>query len=477
MPDNTNPSSSNNNDNSSKNNEHVGGLVCLHPSHRKCRRGINPVSFVVISFLAVILIGAVLLMLPGAARNEPTSFLDALFTATSATCVTGLVVKDTATHFSLFGQLVILVLIQIGGLGYMTITTFFALLIGRKVGVSSRLILKENLNLSTASGVVRLVRRVLFFVAIIEGLGALILFIRWKMLGFGFLKAAKYGIFHSVSAFNNAGFDVIGNFRSLTPYAGDPAIILTIAGLIITGGLGFIVISNLYEVFFYKKRPVLQTKIVITATLLLIICGALLIFAFENNNAGTLKNLSPLEKSLGSFFQSVTARTAGFNSIDIGKMTINSLLVLIFLMFIGASPGGTGGGIKTVTFVVVFAAILSHIKGKKETEIGERSIEDDLVMKAMSVFIISFLLIIIITFLLCAANQFSYTQNLFETASAFGTVGLSTGITPMLNPISKMLVSFTVFVGRVGVLSFILSLYAAKSLNKVRLPKEELSVG
>jgi len=438
---------------------------------------INPVAFVVLSFLAIIIIGAILLWLPFSSKQGPTSLIDAFFTATSATCVTGLVVKDTATHFSLFGQIVILLLIQLGGLGYMTITSFFALLIGKRLGFSSRLILKEHLNMSSLAGVFKLAQRVLFFVLSIELIGAAILFFRWKALGMSFWGSVKYGIFHAVSAFNNAGFDVTGGFRSLMPYVGDPWIIFTISFLIIAGGLGFIVISNMYEALFYKKRISLQTKIVVVVTILLIIIGALLVFAFESAGSAAMSGLSVKEKVYASYFQSVSARTAGFNSIDIGRMTLNGLMILIILMFIGASPGGTGGGIKTVTFAVILAAVIAFVKGKKETEIRDRSIDDALVMKSMTIFILSLFLILGVTFLLCAFNDFLFFQNLFEATSAFGTVGLSTGITPLLNIPSKIIISFTVFVGRVGILSFILSLYTAKNLNKVRLPKEELSVG
>jgi len=218
----------------------------------------NPIAIVLLSFLGVILIGAILLLLPFASKGEPTSIIDALFTSTSATCVTGLVVKDTATHFSLFGQAVILLLIQIGGLGYMTITTFFAILVGRKLGLGTRLALKENLNLSSISGVVKLARRILVFIITLESIGGVILYLHWRKMGFGLWTAIKYAVFHSVSAFNNAGFDVMGGFKSLSDYASDPVVLFTISGLLIAGGLGFIVMSNIYEAVFtsggYRSR-------------------------------------------------------------------------------------------------------------------------------------------------------------------------------------------------------------------------------
>lgn len=471
------------------------GVFCLKKEHKNCKHGLNPVSVVVLSFLAVIVIGTFLLMLPFASKGEPTSFLDALFTSTSATCVTGLVVKDTLTHFSLFGQLVILLLIQIGGLGYMTVTTFFAMIIGRKLDFSHRLSLKESLNFFTPGGIFRFAKRIFFFIIVIEGIGALILYIRWRMLGFGIIKAFKYSVFHAVSAFNNAGFDLMGGFKSFTNYSGDWVILLTISILIILGGLGFIVLSQLYDMSFFKrglqlkvrlkeidftlgiKRLNLQSKIVIYTSVLLIIAGTLLLFVFEANNPSTLGGFSLKDKLLNSYFQSVTARTAGFNTIDIGSMNENSLLTLLFLMFIGGSPGGTGGGIKTVTFIIVLASIIAFVKGKKETDIGDRKVSDEVIMKALSIFVLALTLVASFTFLLCAFNNFGFLKNLFEVVSAFGTVGLTLGITPLLNPISKIIIAITIFIGRVGILSFILSIYTAKYINKVKLPEEELSVG
>jgi len=440
------------------------------------RRRVHPILFVVLSFFIVIIIGAILLTLPiSSSAGKWTNFVDALFTSTSATCVTGLVVKDTGTYFSLFGQIVILLMIQIGGLGYMTITTFFALLIGRKIQLNERVILQNNLNRPTLKQIIVFAKHVFFAVIIIEGIGSLILFFRWKYLGFW--KALKFGVFHAVSAFNNAGFDVVGNFKSLTEYVHDPIVNLTITFLIISGGIGFLVISNLYGFFVHKKKVSLQSKIVLLTTLFLIISGTFLILTFESRNPETLGKLSLGGKIYGAYFQSVSARTAGFNTIDIGKMTMAGLFTLIILMFIGASPGGTGGGIKTVTFTLLVFAIIALIREKQDTEIMNRSIPDRTIFKAMSIFIVSLMLVSLITLLLCAFNPFSFIQNLFETVSAFGTVGLSTGITPYLNTISKLLVSFTTFVGRVGVLSLILILAQRRSSGKVKLPEEEISVG
>ena len=440
------------------------------------KRRVNPVRFVVLSFLAVIITGTLLLSLPFAAQpGKSTSLVDALFTATSATCVTGLVVVDIATHYSLFGQIVVLLLIQIGGLGYMTITTFFALLIGQKIHLTNRVLLKESFNRPTVGQIITFTRRVFFSVAVIEIIGAFILFLRWRFLGFWI--AVKFGIFHSVSAFNNAGFDVIGNFKSFTEYVADPVVNLTITGLIIIGGLGFVVLSNVYDAIWHKRRLTLMSKIVLLTTIILIVSGTFLIYLFESGNPSTMGSLSLQGKVFGSYFQSVSARTAGFNSLDIGKMTAGGLFVLIILMFIGASPGGTGGGIKTVTFAVLLAAIAAWIKGKHETEVMNRSICDATIIKAMAIFIVSLLLVCTTTLLLCAFNPHTFLQNLFEIVSAFGTVGLSTGITPFLNTASKLTVSFTIFVGRVGVLSLFLMWRTQNNVCKIKLPEEEVSVG
>jgi trk system potassium uptake protein TrkH len=456
----------------------IGGVFCFDRAKKIIApKEMNPVMIIVLSFIAIILAGTLLLMLPFASKTTPLGFVDSLFTSTSATCVTGLVVKDTADQFSNFGQIIILFLIQIGGLGYMTLSTFFALLVGKKLGIGTRIALKENLNLSGISGVIRLARRVFFFIATIELLGVVALFFHFKSLGYGILSSIKYGVFHSVSAFNNAGFDLFGSFKSLTEFASDPLMLLIISALVIAGGLGFIVISNIYEAVFYKKRISLQTKIVILSSIGLIVIGSFLMFSSEISNQGTIGPMNFKDKIVNSIFQSISARTAGFNSIDIGNMTINGVFSLILLMFVGASPGGTGGGIKTVTLVVVLAAIYAFLKGKRETDIGNRSIDDHLVMKAMTVLILSLFLIIIITFILCEVNDFSFIRNLFETTSAFGTVGLSTGMTPFLNVWSKLIIAFTIFVGRIGILSFILSMYTTNYINKVHLPKEELSVG
>jgi len=437
---------------------------------------VNPVKFMLLSFAIVILMGTALLMLPASsAEGKQTSFIDALFTATSATCVTGLVVKDTGTYFSLFGQIVILVLIQIGGLGYMTLTTLLAILLKRLIPINNRIIFQENTGYPTLSQIIRFAQHVLSFVLVFEFSGAFILFLKWRNLGVE--KAIKYAIFHAVAAFNNAGFDVLGNFKSFTAYVADPVVNITIAALIISGGLGFIVLSNLYSRAVHKKRLSLHAKIVLTTTAVLIVGGALLIWVFEVNNAATLGGLSTTGKILAAFFQSVTARTAGFNTIQIGKMTTAGLMTLILLMFIGASPGGTGGGIKTVTLIVVLATIASYMRGKKRTEISNRSISQDTVIKAAAIIVLSLLFVYFNTMLLCAFNSFSFSQNIFETVSAFGTVGLSTGITPNLNMLSKLVLTIVMFIGRVGILAPLLLFKFYCSTCRITLPEEEVSVG
>jgi len=440
------------------------------------RYRVNPFKFLMASFAGIILIGTILLMLPvSSAEGKATPLIDALFTATSATCVTGLVVRDTGTYFSAFGQFVILILIQLGGLGYMTTMTLFAILLKRHIPVTQRIILQENMGYPTLSQIIVFAKHIFVSVFTFEAVGALILFFRWKNLGVS--TALKYSVFHSISAFNNAGFDVLGNFKSLTEYVYDPVVNITIMLLIIFGGIGFLVLSNIYNHLLYKKRLSLHSKLVICTTIVLIFIGALLIFAFESRNPETLGKLSPAGKILASLFQSVTSRTAGFNTIAIGKMTTAGLMVIIFLMFIGASPGGTGGGIKTVTFVVALSAIVSYVRGKNKTEIHNRSISQEAVTRAFAIIILSILFIYLNTMLLCAFNNFSVSQNLFEAVSAFGTVGLSTGITPQLNIASKIILIILMFIGRVGILSPILFLKYYHDACKVNLPEEEISVG
>jgi trk system potassium uptake protein TrkH len=433
---------------------------------------LRPSFVIVLSFLGVILVGAILLSLPiSSAQGKPTNFLDAYFTANSATCVTGLVVKDTGTYFSLFGLLVILCLIQIGGLGYMTFSTFLVLIFRHRMFISEKLIVMEALNLYSAKDVIAVLRKIFTIVFIVEGTGALILFLRW-LPELGFSKALLYGIFHSVSAFCNAGFSLPANYASLTSYVGDWIINLTITSLIIIGGIGFVVIVDLLQ----NQRRSLHTKIVLSTTACLLIFGTLLFFILEADNQKTLGPLPLPQKILASYFQAVTPRTAGFNTVDMGSLSTAAALLLMILMFIGASPGGTGGGIKTSTFTLVVATIWATLRNYRDTILFNRRIPAETVRRGFTIAALSLTLVAISTFLL-TSQKIELTKAAFEVFSAFGTVGLSMGITPYLSPIAKVVIIITMFIGRVGPLTLLLALTLGQKERKTEPPKEGISIG
>lgn len=450
------------------------------------KREFSPIQLVVMSYLVIILLGAILLAMPFASRaGQPTNFVDSLFTSTSAVAVTGLVVKDTGTYWSPIGQVIILLLIQIGGLGYITIFTFFLLVFQRKVTLKQEIMLKETLNNPTIREILKLSRHIFYFVVIFEGAGALILFLRFlNPLDYPNITLEKigisawHGVFSAVSAFNNAGFDLMGNFRSFTGYVTDPIVTFTIAGLIIAGGIGFSVLSDMYKTFRGRQQKMsYHSKIAIAATIFLIVSGTILVFILEYDNPKTIGNLNLPGKLMASYFQSVTARTAGFNTIATGYLTNATLLFVIALMFIGASPGGTGGGIKTTTATAIFYYVKSMIYRKNTVEIGNRRIPYDAVNKAVTILVISTTFIFFMTLIISSIEPFAFVRVLFEVVSAYGTVGLSTGITPFLSPISKLLIAFTMYAGRVGILSIILIFSMQLRRGKVLLAQEELTVG
>ena len=438
---------------------------------------LDPPKILVVGFASIILIGAILLTLPAATTNgHGLSFLNALFTATSATCVTGLVVVDTGTTFTIFGQIVILSLIQVGGLGFMTFATFFALLLGKKISLKERILLQESLNNLSMEGIVRLARRIIIFTGVIEFIGALILTVRFSF-DMPLRKAIYFGIFHSISNFNNAGFDLMGEFHSLTGYVEDPTVTLTVCLLIILGGIGFIVMNELYE---YRaiKRVSLHTKIVLLTSAILVIVGTIGIFLLEYSNHLTLKPLSLTGKILGSLFQSVTARTAGANTLSIGDLTQSSLLLIILLMFIGASPGSTGGGIKTTTFTTLIGAVWSQIRGKEDVIFYRQRIEYETIYKALTVTFSGLFLVMFMTLVLTISEKgHEFLAILFEVTSAFATVGLSMGLTPELSDIGKILIMLTMFAGRVGPLTIAFAVTMRRNPDPFRYPKGKIMIG
>ncbi|MFW6035810.1 MAG: TrkH family potassium uptake protein [Halothermotrichaceae bacterium] len=438
------------------------------------KKDFTPAQILALGYLAIILIGTILLMLPAATTDaHGLNFISALFTSTSATCVTGLIVVNTSTAFTIFGQTVIMILIQIGGLGIMTMSTMIAFVIGKKITLKERMVIQEDLNQFKISGVVRLVRYVLAVTFIIEGTGAFILFLR-LIKDYNFLRALYLSIFHAVSAFNNAGFDLFGN--SLEGFTGDITINFVVMILIILGGIGFAVIIELYNNKGLNKTS-LQTKIVLTITIILIVVGFISILGLEFTNEATMGNLPFSEKMLSSLFLSVTPRTAGFNTIPTGSLRSSTLFLVIVLMFIGASPGSTGGGIKTTTFGVLLITVWSLITGKRDIEIFKRQLVKDIVYKSISIAILSLILVVSVTMVLTITESMDFLPVFFETVSAFGTVGLSTGITPDLSSFGRILITLTMFAGRVGPLTLALA-FAERQRNGVyHYPKEKIMVG
>jgi len=438
---------------------------------------ISPTRIIVSSFALIIFTGACLLTLPVASNDGiSVGFVDALFTATSATCVTGLVIADTLTQWTLFGQLVILLLIQIGGLGIVTLATFFSVLLGRKISMKGKILAQESISSYSFADVTRMIRSVIRITVSLELIGAL-------LLSFSFVP--KYGVrgiylsvFHAVSAFCNAGFDLIGGYRSLTQFNDDPIVIYTIALLIITGGLGFIVWKDLYD---YRKIKTLylHTKLVLIISASLIVFGAVFFLVSEHSNPATMGSLNFFEKINAAIFHSVTCRTAGYNSLPLNEMSEMSKIMTILLMFIGAAPGSTGGGIKVTTFGILLMAIFSNIMGNDETVVLKRRVPQVVVNKALSIAGLSMVLIFIITTIIISVENLPFINVLYEVTSAFGTVGLSTGITPDLQGFSKILLIFTMFLGRVGPLTFAVAIAMRenKKLQNAVFPEGKIMVG
>ncbi|ENQ3080476.1 TrkH family potassium uptake protein [Bacillus cereus] len=437
----------------------------------------DPPKTLVVGFAFIIFIGALLLTLPIATKDgQGLPFLNALFTATSATCVTGLVVVDTGTTFTLFGQLVILFLIQVGGLGFMTFAIFFSVLLGKRISLKERLLLQEALNNLSIAGIVRLAKRILIFTVVIEFIGAILLTIRFAF-DMPLSKAIYYGIFHAVSNFNNAGFDIMGEFKSLTAYVEDPIVTLVVCVLITLGGIGFIIMNEVYE---YKRirRLSLHTKVVLFTSFMLVVVGTILIFLLEFNNPKTLQPLSAFGKWLASLFQAVTPRTAGANTLNISDLHHTTLFLIIVLMYIGASPGSTGGGIKTTTFATLLGAVWSQIKGKEDVIFFRRRIAYDTIYKSLTVMLAGLFIVMIATMLLTITEPGKdFLMILFEATSAFGTVGLSMGLTPELSPLGKIIITLTMFAGRVGPLTIAFAVTLRRNADPFSYPKGKIMIG
>jgi len=447
---------------------------------------LKPAQTLLLSFSVVILAGAVLLAMPWASRGDPLSWVDALFTATSATCVTGLIVVDTGSKLSTFGQGTVLALIQLGGLGIMTFSSIFLVLLGKRLSFRNQDVLSSTLGNTRRSSITAMVRNVFIFTLTIEAVGALFL-----SLGFSshmpFEQALYSGIFHSVSAFCNAGFSLYSD--SFIHYRGDFIINVTIMFLIVLGGIGFLVLQDMLKAWTRRRkgktvRLTLHTEVVLSTTAILIIGGAIGIWLFERNN--TLEQLPVGEQVMASFFQSITARTAGFNTLDYSMLTNTSLFLTMILMFIGASPGSCGGGVKTSTVAIVASMFRGGLKSRHTVNIFQRTIPERTISKALAIIMLSFVFVTIMTFLLMAAEVSSvphrggggtFMELFFEVMSAFGTVGLSTGITSNLSPVGKIIIVFTMLAGRLGPLTLAMALGPGEKKGRFQYAEENVVVG
>ncbi len=437
----------------------------------------STMRIIAVGFAFIILMGGLLLCLPVASRDGGAiPFTNALFTSASATCVTGLVVYDTWSQFSVFGQAVILLLIQIGGLGFMTIAILFSLVVGRRIGLRERSLLAEAVSATQVGGVIRLVRRMLFGTALFEGVGAVLLAFRFVPL-FGFGRGVWFAVFHSVSAFCNAGFDLMGAHTpssSLTYFYNDPLVVLTVATLIIAGGIGFVVWNDLVDNRFCPGRLRLHTRAVLISTLGLLLAGTLLFLLLEHDGAFSGMNMP--ERVLSAFFQSVTPRTAGFNTVDMAALSDGGKLVTMLLMFIGAAPGGTGGGIKVTTLVVVAATVYASLQNREDVSIWHFRLEAETLRRAFCGIAVYTAMAFCGILVLCTQGQ-PLADATFECFSAIGTVGLSTGITPVLPTLSRLAIMLLMFAGRVGSLTVFLAVARSNRSGKLRNPIGRVIVG
>lgn len=443
-------------------------------------KNLNPTRMIALGFGGIILLGTLLLHLPISAQNgQWTPWMTCLFTATSATCVTGLAQVDTFLHWSGFGQGVILVLLQLGGLGFVTVLSLIPLAFRRKIGLSQRLVMASALNLSNTYGVVRVVRHALCGTFLLEGAGAVLLALRF-VPRFGWARGLWFSVFHSVSAFCNGGFDLMGSysgrFSSLTGFQGDPVVLLTIMALITAGGIGFFVWEDLLAHRSWKRLS-LYSKLVLGITLALILLGWLSFLGLEWNNPQTLGPLSAGDKVLNGLFQSVTLRTAGFATLDQGGLTDSSAVLSMILMLIGGSSGSTAGGIKTVTAGVLLLALWESLRGREQVVFRGRTIPARRVLDAMTLTLAVVLLFVAGAMALSLLDGLPFLTAAYETASALGTVGLSMGATPALSPASSLLIVLFMYLGRVGILTFSIAFLNRRTQNKLRYPTVDIMVG
>ncbi|MGM9931412.1 TrkH family potassium uptake protein [Pradoshia sp.] len=432
---------------------------------------LTPPQVLALGFALVILLGTVLLKLPISTKVE-ISWMDAFFTAASATTVTGLSVINIGTTLSVFGECVMIVMMQIGGLGLMTFAIFVLILLGKKIGLKERLIVQESFNQTSIGGVIRLVKILFIFTIAVELAGTIILSLKWIPV-YGAVRGVFYSLFHSVSAFNNAGFSLFSD--NLMGYSHDGLVNLVITLLIITGGLGFTVLVDLANKRNFKNLK-LHSKIMLIGTFVLNVTAILFLFLLEYSNEATIGSMPLGEKLWVSYFQGISPRTAGFNTIDIGGMTDGSLLLIMLLMFIGAGSASTGSGIKVTTFIVIVWSVFAYIRGRKEPVMFERTIHQTVVFKSLAVTMIGLFFVFLTAFLLTVTEDASLSMILFESFSAFGTVGLSMGLTPDLSNAGRFLIIILMFIGRIGPLTLAFS-FARTRTAKIRYPEEDIFIG
>lgn len=445
---------------------------------------LRPVQVILLGFLITILIGSILLALPIATKSgQATPYIDALFTATTSVCVTGLIVETTMTHWSLFGQAVILLLVQIGGLGVVTITTGMFFMLRKRITLGNRMLIQESMGLNTMTGLVPLVKKILIGTGIIEGTGA-ILYATQFVPEFGFGYGIWAAVFNSVSAFCNAGMDIVRD-DSLRSYVMNPVINFTTMGLIILGGLGFIVWKDLWQSLkkvFRDKLPIkrvirqlkFQTKIVLSISFFLIMFGTVLIFLFEYHNPATMKDLPLPGKVMAAMFQAVTTRTAGFETVAQGALTDASSLVSMFMMIIGGSPAGTAGGVKTVTFAILVFCVISVAKQEDSISLFKRRVPEYLLPKALAIIVINLIVLMSSVLLLLAFDHGSFIDSCYECVSALATVGLTKGLTPNLTIAGKVIIIITMYLGRVGPISMAVGFSQKNKKNKIMYPEQDL---
>ncbi|MDR0139859.1 TrkH family potassium uptake protein [Metabacillus idriensis] len=431
----------------------------------------NPSQLLVIIFAVGITGGSALLMMP-VSTHEPIRWIDAFFIATSAMTVTGLATVDPGSTFTYTGQFIIAMLIQLGGLGIMSFGVLIYILLGRKIGIKERLVMQTALNQTSIGGVINLVKYLFYFSLSIEFIAMIFLSFRW-VPEYGWSKGLFYSFFHAVSAFNNAGFALWPD--NLMRYVGDPLVNLVLSSLFIIGGIGFTVLVDVWRKRSFKKFS-LHTKLMLVGTLVINVTAMFIIFFIEYSNPATLGDLSSGSKLLASYFQAVSPRTAGFNTLDMASLEDTTLFLMVILMFIGAGSASTGGGIKLTTAIIILLATITFLRGREEISIAKRSINSKYIVKALAITVASLLFVLVAVFILTLSEDLTFMEILFEVVSAFGTVGLSMSVTPKLSDLGKEVIIFIMFLGKVGPLTLLFSI-AKPQKQKIKYPNEDILTG